>query len=192
MNNHQIQLIKNYYQKEADKIEAKWDQIVNQFKIINDPFKLVIVGEAPLSFDKYFYNKPAGFLNGLKNHYSVKLNRKLTNEDFISVLNYNGIILLDIFKYPLPSNIFANNFTDFIDTTYIENKMYSLKPLLNNQTKFIFRYKMLIDRGLHNLPPFNPYQNSFIKDGQNVVSLFSQERPIQTIRNCVVDHLPLK
>lgn len=133
--------IEDKFKEECD----KWNWNENHLKC-----KLIILGEAPLSSSKYFYNNIKGstgnYLSFLKQHYIGA--KSLKDEDFKDFLRNKGILNLDIYQYPLPSIIYKKK--GMFDSSFFENKIKNLKKLglITEDTIFVYRYKKLIDRGL--------------------------------------------
>ena len=122
--------------------------------------ELVIFGEAPLTTKQFFYNKKTGkYLSFLKQHYTDA--KKLKDDDFREFLRVKGILNLDIYKYPLPTNFYDNDKACILfDEIFVKNLISSLteKGIINTNTKFVYRYQKLIDRKLYSKEPFNSLQ----------------------------------
>lgn len=168
---------------EQKKCDEKWKKEVD---LISKPLKLVIIAEAPLSFNSFFYNKEANFLKGLKDYYGLK------EELLVNKMRENGILIFDIYQYPIPSKYYKDDKEGVLyDSDYIEKKLSYLKDekkLLNNDTIFAFRYKMLIDRKLYSKPELKDLK--YLIDDKGIpLSLFSEERPKQKLNSCYEDIL---
>lgn len=122
--------------------------------------KLAILGEAPLTTKQFFYNKKTGkYLSFLKQHYTDAKNLK--DDEFKEFLRGKGILNLDIYKYPLPTNFYDNDKLSILfDEIFVENKILSLTEMkiINTNTKYVYRYKKLIDRELYLKKPFSSLQ----------------------------------
>jgi hypothetical protein len=152
----------------------------------NHKIRLIILAEAPISFDKFFYNRPGNFLNGLKNYY-VTDNGNLKN-----VLRQNGIFVLDVYRFPIKPIYYTDNAGGVLfDEVYLNNKFNYLKNigLINENTKIVFRYQQLIQRYV--IIQNNNITNNYLTniDG-NAVSLYTGgEFGIVTLSTEVIDFL---
>lgn len=137
----------------------EWNQIEDHISAeigaIEDAFKrelsnwgskkiiLLILGEAPLSSDQYFYHGSEGnFLGMLKTTY-----KDIIQDDFYEILRLKGILVLDVYKYPIPT-VFYDSTTSplYYDHKYIEQKLCQIAPFVDNNTKAIFRYGKLLNK----------------------------------------------
>ena len=167
----------NSLEKEIGKIDGEWNKVVKRHK---KPLRLVILAEAPLSSSKYFYNHTGVFLNGLKNLYNLKKNCMLPDKMLES-----GILLLDIYKLPIPAEFYkADTENCLFDSDYFKCKLEHIckEDLIDSKTKFIFRYKALVDKFKDNTV-FSEKMKSCNcelfadKETGNFISLFKKERP---------------
>ncbi len=138
----------------------------------NHTIRLIILGEAPLSFNKFFYNTQGNFLNGLKDFYNA------TNDNLKVVLRQKGIFVLDTYKFPIKTGYYDRMAGAVLfDEDYLNNKFQELRNLglLNDDTKIVFRYKKLFRRNniLQNMNIHNNYLTntdekpvSFYNDGE--------------------------
>lgn len=203
MNQQQILAIEKYFENEqesrnhylsdefqniANQIDERWSNVLNYFICNNISIKAIIFAEAPLGFEKYFYSRPGNFLSGLKSYYNDLFSIKLENKDFIKFLNDRGILVFDLYQFPFPSKFYQRFHETFTDFNYIRNKLNQVSPMINIDTKFIFRYRMLINRGLQNTEPFVPFENHFIRLNGNIQSIFRTERP-QMINQFLIQYL---
>lgn len=152
----------------------------------NHKIRLIVLAEAPISFYKFFYNRPWNFLNGLKNYYDTD------NDNLKNVLRQNGVFVLDAYRFPItPSYYNTNPGGVLFDEVYLNNKFNNLKNigLINENTKIVFRYKQLIQR--HVIIQNNNITNNYLTNIEgNAVSLYSGgERGIVTLSNEVIDFL---
>jgi hypothetical protein len=177
------------FQIETNQIENIWLDVVNQHINTRRQLRLVIFAESPLRLGNYFYNNfPNNFLSGLRVHYGVQQGL------FINHLLQRDILIFELFKYPLDPKFYKKHYASFVDEHYISSKLNLIAPLFDNDTRFIFRYKMLFEpkysRMLHHLNAFNSHYPRFDLDGtgqpQNV---FIQETPNQIINPLVIPHL---
>ena len=65
--------IQKEIQNEKNKVEKIFNKELEKWKEGSFRIKLLILAEAPLSSDKYFYHKPGNFLYGIKNQLISKL-----------------------------------------------------------------------------------------------------------------------
>jgi hypothetical protein len=172
----------------AQQIDERWMQMLENINRCNIRLRLVIFAEAPLSYHKYFYNRPGNFLSGLKSYYNDTFQLQLRNDNFIEYLNQRGVLLVDLYRFPLPAAFYRTHHELFTDAGYIATKLNTLLPLMDDKTKFTFRYKMLLNRGLHHLAPFADYQEKFIRRNGVIQTIFQQERP-QIINQALIPYV---
>lgn len=185
----------NYYlspqfQNEAIQIDNQWTNNLQALLFANTPLRLVIFAEAPKCFQRYFYNNPGSFLSGLKSHYNNALapNQQLQNNTFINFLNQRGILLIDLYKYPFPPEFYKIHHNLFLDINYIQHKLAQIQNLLVPNTRFTFRYQMIINRNVANIAAFNHHQQRFINNHNTIQRLYQSERP-QMINPNVIQYL---
>jgi hypothetical protein len=201
MNFREIKTIQHYFksnssdylspefQIQTNNIENIWLKVVRNHFQTGRKLRLVIFAESPISLDKYFYNKkPGNFLSGLKDHYGV------LQKDFIKHLMDRDILIFELFKYPLDPKFYKKHFASFTDENYISSKLNLITPLFDDDTRFIFRYKMLTEsqyrRMLHYLIAFNSHYHRFNLDGTGIPqNIFTTERPTQTLNPSVITYL---
>lgn len=191
---HNPQIV-NYYlsqqfQNEAIQIDQQWINNVQAILAANTPLRMVIFAEAPKCFQRYFYNNPGSFLTALKSHYNniLALNPQLQNNTFINFLNQRGILLFDLYQYPFPPEFYAVHHNLFLDINYINNKLAQVHHLFDADTKFTFRYQMIINRNIATIAPFNMQQNRFLFNNNNLQRLYQSERP-QIINPYIIQYL---
>ncbi len=153
----------------------------NQKRII----RLLIIAEAPLSCDRYFYNRIRGnFLQSLKTYYAVPQN------SILDKLRVEGIFVVDMYELPIPTKYYDldSKTHNLFDANYFGKKIRILgnAGLLTNETHAVFRYKKLIDRYLNmEKKEINTKclkQFTYLLDSkQNPCSLNSVERPVQIL-----------
>ncbi len=185
----------NYYlspqfQNEAIQIDNQWTNNLQALLLANTPLRMVIFAEAPKCFQRYFYNNPGSFLSGLKSHYNNTLppNQQLQNNTFINFLNQRGILLIDLYKYPFPPEFYTIHHNLFLDINYIQQKLAQIQNLLVPNTRFTFRYQMIINRNAANIAAFNHHQHRFINNHNTIQRLYQSERP-QMINPNVIQYL---
>jgi hypothetical protein len=165
-----MQNITNYFsvelQRQANIIDVLFQKECDKWSTQNLKCKLLILGEAPLSSEKYFYNKKTGtYLSFLKQHYTDA--KEFTDSDYRNYLREKGILSLDIYRFPLPTEFYDNDKNLILfDTGFISGKIKSLvdMEIITDQTIFTYRYKKLIERGIPNLDPFSQINFPHIKD----------------------------
>ncbi len=132
--------------KSAEVIQELWLNEVKQLEWQGKPLRLIILGEAPLSPSKYFYVKNGNYLRELKKIYL----EKCKIED-LAMMNYHlyrdRILLLELFKEPLPTDEFDNDTKmEHWDSSHFSNQLNILSTaglLDKKHTKIVFRYKKL-------------------------------------------------
>jgi hypothetical protein len=171
--------------KMSQSIDEKWKSVVEEHKKQKGPLKLIIVGEAPLTLNKYFYINQGTFLDSLREHWKLKKNNELPDE----MLN-KRILVLDIYKYPIPSEFYKKDRAKvLLDVEYLNDKINLLREnhLINGETHFVFRYKQLYeDRKLNTLEAFKGC--NFIRSNEEIVSFNTGEKP-QKLNTTVKEYL---
>lgn len=105
--------------------------------------KLIILAEAPLSFNKYFYNKSGNFLNGLKDYFNtdnINLKRKLREK---------GIFIIDSYKFPIKTKYYDIKGGSILFEDEFLNQRFDLLrdlKLIDTKTRIVFRYKKIFKR----------------------------------------------
>jgi hypothetical protein len=183
MNDNQRNFICEKYQNEAQRIDELWFQMCEQHQ---HPLKLIILAEAPLSYDKYFYNVQANFLKSLQVFWRLE-----SVKDLIPRMIVEGVLLMDIYQFPLPSKFYVDDRKNIMyDPEYLEKKIKFLTDnnLLSDDTRFVFRYKNLINRNLHQRQ--NLIDLNYLSDYNNTpISMNLKERPVQILNQIVGDYL---
>jgi hypothetical protein len=159
---------------ESKEIDAKWRKVVDEHVQESGPLKLVILAEAPLSFDKYFYNRQGTFLDSLRDFWKLE-----KNSDLPAKLLENRVLLLDIYRYPIPSEFYKKdeNLVLF-DNNYVSQKIDLLKGkhLIDDNTFFVFRYKELCSG--RNLQLQSSLRDlNYVKYSNKIISLNNSEKP---------------
>jgi hypothetical protein len=147
--------------------------------------KLIILAEAPLSRERYFYTNQGTFLDSLRTFWGLEKNTSLPD-----VLLKNRILVLDIYKYAIPSEFYKKDKKlDLFDNQYVNDKLGYLncKNLIDDKTLFVFRYKELYKkRGLHMQSSLKDL--NFVKESGQLVSLNCNEKP-QKINSTIAEIL---
>jgi hypothetical protein len=128
---------------EITEINQCIEEEINLWIKNNYTIRLIILGEAPLSFDYFFYNKQRTFLTGLKEYY------KTTNPNLKNVLRQNGIFILDTYRFPIKTKYYDSSAGGILfDEIYFNEKFQQLRELglIDDNTKIVFRYKKLFKR----------------------------------------------
>ena len=143
------------------------------------PAKLIILGEAPLESKKYFYKIQGNFLNSIKLFYKVEQNQLLESLR-------NNVLILDIFQFPISTHFYEKDTFDILfDGKYFEAKLTSIKKIVDDETKFVFRYKKLIRFSSRDeLKSLN-----YIDNDINKCYLNEKERSVQELSKLVFDYL---
>lgn len=169
--------------QEVNEINRKWESIVNEFIDKRRKIRLLILAEAPTSKDKYFYEKPGNFLKGLSDYYGIQ------SSTLKRTMLEKGILLLDIYQLPLASKEYTQSHEALYSEDFFAGKMEKIETLIDDKTKIVLRYKMLVKRKLHEKECMKLNHDKFLKDGKEFTPLFKQERPKQIISDQVSEYL---
>jgi hypothetical protein len=137
--------------EEIKEIEEVFKSECAIWKKHNLSCKLIILGEAPLSSNQFFYKAPGSYLSFLKNHYPNWNAKGSGPQDFLDFLRNKGILNLDIYKFPLPTTFYDSDKNLYLfDGQYLTKKINDLTKLgiINSQTCYIYRYQKLLYRNL--------------------------------------------
>jgi hypothetical protein len=172
-------------QEEAECVEAFYQAELDHWNHGNYQVKLLILGEAPLSCDKYFYGRNRGnYLSGLRTHLGVTL------PNLLSALREKGILAIDLYQEPRPTFEYDNDLANTLyDQLYVKDRIDELsrRGLLSDSAQAVYRYKKLITRGLNIGVDL---ENRLIRDGNGApISLFNQERPNQQLGQQMIDNI---
>jgi len=182
-------------ESEAVEIQRIWFEQVQSFKCAQKTLKLVIWGEAPLSSKKYFYHNPGNFLKGISDFFKVNGFPNISKENFTEILVNHGILLIDIYRFPLPSEIYKKHHEIYFDVEFLEKQLALIQELIDEDTKFIFRFKMLSKRKYlikqFDSDKFNSLIR-FIRDDNCFTPLFTEERPTQKLNLKLKKYFTLK
>lgn len=205
-----INNISEYADHQRNLCVRRFNEIQQQ---INNPVKLVIVGEAPIRSATYFYNAPGSYLNSIKHYLSwdnvgivqpnpqagiqhvkyvgnqiPQLHQHLANGiNFYNALSNFGILVWDIYEWPLPSVVYNNCHQLLLDNDYVLNQVNQLanENIIDDNTRFVFRYQNLINRGLANNQSFNG--RYFINNNGNPVRLAIRDRGYTVLTQEVIN-----
>jgi hypothetical protein len=136
---HHLTLDNKAVTDEYNKVKTAWDK---NLKDIKRPIKYVIIGEATVSYDNYFYNRKGdttSFLN--PKHFGCK-----NKNELIDFFFKNDVLVFDLYPLTLSTFIYDNIKFDCSNKEYkegIENYFNNLKKLINIDTKIILRYAKL-------------------------------------------------
>ncbi len=167
-------------------IEAEANRVksifYNELELWVRPAKILIIGEAPLSSSKYFYKQPGNFLKGLDQYYSLKENDKI-----IERLR-NNFLVIDIFRYPLPTLFYEEDKKALLDLDYLSELITDLRKskLIDENTSFVFRYKKL--RTFYKY--FSEQSINPIHNEQKSCFLFENEYGKRIINQEIIENLP--
>ena len=166
-------------ENQSKKVEKLFQRECDLWVSGNFKCKLIILGEAPLTTKQFFYNKKTGgYLSFLKQHYEKA--KKLKDEDFKDFLREEGILNLDIYQYPLPTNFYDNDKGAILfDESHLAKKISMLEKLklIDSNTMYVYRYQKLLDRKLHlkrplsNIKKENHITTAVIAIGANASSI---------------------
>lgn len=141
---HNLILDEENVKKEYKSLHDAW---LENKKNITRPIKFLIIGEATVSYDNYFYNpdaKGTSFLN--PNHFNFKY-----KEDLIDFFKENGVLVFDLYPLPLPTFIYDNIKFDCDDKNYKQALIDHFDQISDifkvneeeNKLKVILRYSKL-------------------------------------------------
>lgn len=169
----------------SDRIDEVWKGVVcshsDELNNNKGALKLIILGEAPLSEDKYFYNNQGTFLDSLRVFWGLKKNKELPAK-----MLDKRVLVLDIYKWPIPSDFYTKDENQvLLDEGYVKEKIDLLKKskLIDANTHFVFRYKKLFKT--INIPAFEGLK--FLKEineiNDKLVSFNKGEKPQELNEN---------
>jgi hypothetical protein len=170
---------------QIERIRDKWEEVVKKH---HNTLRLIILAEAPLSFEKYFYNNTGTFLNGLKIYYALNKNSALPEK-----MLEEGILLLDIYELPIPTEYYKRDKKNSLfNKDFFEERIRKINELVGVETRFVFRYKQLFEKKkLHNHPAFKHIKDKIlINSTGEPVSLFNNEnsQDINDIVKSILKH----
>jgi hypothetical protein len=171
----------------SDRIDEVWKGVVcshsEELKKNNGALKLIILGEAPLSENKYFYKSQGTFLDSLRVFWELPTNKKLPAK-----MLEKRVLLLDIYKWPIPSDFYTKDENQILlDKDYVQSKIDLLKKseLIDANTHFVFRYKKLFKT--RSIPAFNELK--FLKDRNGDLVSFNKGEKPQELNENVKEYL---
>ena len=171
--------------QDSNKVDEKWGKVVFEHIKKKSKLKLVILAEAPLCPEKYFYTNQGTFLDSLRGYWGLPQNR-----DLPKFMIKNGVLLLDIYRFSIPSEFYKKdeNLVLF-ENEYVSKRLDILREhnLIDNETPFVFRYKELFKkRELHNQVSLKDL--NFVKEENQLISLNKSEKP-QVIHDLIAEIL---
>ena len=136
---HKLKLIDQKVLEEHKKVMDAWRNIS---KSITKPVKFLIVGEATVSWDNYFYNVDANTTSFLSPSQFGCVNKA----KLISFFEKKGVLVFDLYPLPLPTFVYDKvEFDCKVDSPYVEALiMYYKESLLDNN--FIDDNTVIISR----------------------------------------------
>lgn len=140
--NHHLTIDKDAVIYEYNEVKKAWNE---NLKSIKEPIEYVIIGEATVSSNNYFYNPKANstsFLN--PKHFGCE-----NKDELIKFFNKNGVLVFDLYPLPLSTFIYDNIKFDCNDDAYraaLKSYYSVLKSKINDDTKIILRYAKLKKR----------------------------------------------
>lgn len=172
-----------YIQQEIDVIEHCFERQVRTFESEECEIRLLILAEAPLSSRKYIYNdSPGNFLSPIRQRYNLSK----TPVELYSDMRRNGILVLDVYKYPIPSKLYTSNEL-FFNEGYLEDRFHRIRNLITSSTRVIFRYKKLYNRDQVLKKCIDVFGDRFVLE--NIGSLGAKSNSV-ILNEAVIDLLP--
>jgi hypothetical protein len=181
-----IVMQENHKKYITEVIEAEANRVksifYNEIKLWERSAKVLIIGEAPLSSNRYFYKQPGNFLKGFDQYYN------LAENDNIIERFRNTFLVIDIFRYPLPTLFYEESENALLDLDYLSELIADLKKgkIIDENTSFVFRYKKL-----------RTFYENFLKQGirpihdkQESCFLFENEYGKRIINQEIIENLP--
>jgi len=136
---HKLKLIDQKVLEEQKKVMDAWKNIS---KSITKPVKFLIVGEATVSWDNYFYNLNANTTTFLSpSQFGCE-----SKAELISFFEKKGVLVFDLYPLPLPTFVYDKvEFDCEVNRPYVEALIkYYKESLLEN--KFIDNKTVIISR----------------------------------------------
>lgn len=168
LSQHNLQLINHEVLHQYRLIMNRWDEIIEGF---NGPVNFLIVGEATVSWENYFYNSEANttsFLN--PTHFGCQ-----NKEQLIDCFNQNGILVFDLYPLQLPTFIYDKVSFNCANQEYSEalQEFYqTILPQIDENTQIVQRYSKLNNRCEWVL-----FMNTICRDVNNFLSIAIRNMP---------------
>ncbi len=87
------------------KTEKMWEEQLRTFEELEKKIRFVLLGEAPLGADKYFYNERSPLTSFFRHEISPKVEKtSKPKKDLLTHLREYGFVILDLFPYSLNSS----------------------------------------------------------------------------------------
>lgn len=167
LSKHCLQINENDVLSQHNIVIKKWLEVIESFK--KKPINYLIVGEATVSFDNYFYNensKSTSFLN--PSHFKCK-----NKADLIQFFQENGILVFDLYPLPLPTFIYDKVKFDCENVSYkkaLEEYYNMIMKVIDDNTVIVPRYsKLYNDRG-----EWNVFMGVICRDKETYQSIASE------------------
>ena len=119
---------------------------IERWKVSKSKVKVIILGEAPLSNDKYIYGNHAGnYLSGLKKYFGIN-----PGIDPRPIFRDLGILALDVYGKSAPTSDFDKNPIGLFKPEVLDDIIEDLQKsqLIDENVVVVFRYKKLLIRRL--------------------------------------------
>lgn len=158
---HKLQLIDNNVLEEHNKVMKLWKNIADSF---TKPVTFLIVGEATVSWDNYFYNSDASttsFLSPAHFGFESKKNKKSKSESkskskLIEFFKENNVLVFDLYPLPLPTFIYdsikfdceeSNEYVVALEEYYKESLLTD--KIIDANTVIVSRYSKFYKEKTH-------------------------------------------
>jgi hypothetical protein len=147
---HKLKLIDQKVMEEHSKVMECWKEIADSF---TKPVKFLIVGEATVSWDNYFYNPDATSTSFLTPaHFGFESKKKKTTKSeskskLIEFFKENKVLVFDLYPLPLPTFIYdsikfdceeSNVYVRALKTYYCESLFKN--KIIDKNTVIVSRY----------------------------------------------------
>lgn len=142
------QISPDHVREDYGKARDAFKKAIDRFKKVPGSVKSIILGEAPVSFDDYFYNlenkKKSPFI---RSGDFEEPDNNITKEEMINILTKAGILIVDVYPLPLPSRFYRGGvFYDLGELErYWEELCEDLKGIVDKRAGLYRRYKGIPD-----------------------------------------------
>lgn len=164
---HNLQLNTANVLAQHQLVMDRWTEIVESLN--GQDVRYLIIGEATVSWDNYFYNENANTTSFLTPAHFGCANKA----ELINLFNENGVLIFDLYPLPLPTFIYDNVVFDVSNDAYRQalSDYYQLVAnLLNNDTVIVPRYSKLYN----NRQEWKVFMNSIGRNSNQFESIASQ------------------